>query len=33
MTGKIADPGEDVMPWFEVTDSVNHRNDLSSFRE
>jgi hypothetical protein len=27
MIGKFADPGEDLMPWVEMTDSVRHGND------
>jgi hypothetical protein len=26
MIGKFADPGEDLMPWVEVTDSALHGN-------
>jgi hypothetical protein len=26
MIGKIADPGEDLMPWVEVIDSTLHGN-------
>jgi hypothetical protein len=33
MIGKFADPGEDLTPWVEMTDSAHHRNDLSSSRE
>jgi hypothetical protein len=27
MIGKFADPGEDLMPWVEMTDSVRYGND------
>jgi hypothetical protein len=33
MIGKFADPGVDLTPWVEMTDSVRHGNDLSSSRD